>query len=694
MEEDNNYYLHDYIIEKVEDFLKHDEISELYRYLKSTWENLNVLIKEIEGKIVWEEAKKKIIILKKYIKIRERLEKERKMIIKKTNENVLDVFGSEKSRDAFDERFMKALEILNAWELYNYLKDLYGWKIIKNIVRDVEVRLNWKIDIKKFKEFKEYVDERENLKKKQEKIKESISNETHDIITEKFEQFGRLSRLFSDWRKNPDTRFWEEYQKILWGEVSWNTTETPNLENVEVWNDNETKNLSWDKPLASAESGGELVKDYCLFNLIDRKSDQWFTLSRFINQNNTSLWERNSMNCDLVNAISNISLDNFCEQEWFYRWVLFDSNDIVSSDEWQGNLSNPGVVDFSKMKLMNPSSMTCEECMKRIRNSIAHWDFRYLTDNGEVIIYINDKINKNNQIDENNYENRFEALIDPSFFDDWFCFGQYASDISCDFILQWNNGELRKENIYEYSKWWGEIPKLVNFLWPRFKENLTTILDNRYNAVRINLNQEKWGKEMEIINLEKTQEPWLLFWLLSENERPYVHNLLNAISISILNKVLKNPNISYNELFDNLAVDAIWSERKLFTFQDRDKIIKLCLDMLPDLMMLQWLKTFYINMLEIPENNRTLEEKQQAHIRNALVHWYYKIVHWKIILWDEKINKATWGRDISLEKNIYDIEALWNEAKEYEKNYHSRKNGFDSLAEWCSITKSKCKKYE
>ena len=72
MEEDNNYYLHDYIIEKVEDFLKHDEISELYRYLKSTWENLNVLIKKIEEKIVWEEAKKKIIILKKYIKTRKR----------------------------------------------------------------------------------------------------------------------------------------------------------------------------------------------------------------------------------------------------------------------------------------------------------------------------------------------------------------------------------------------------------------------------------------------------------------------------------------------------------------------------------------------------------------------------------------------------------------------------------------------
>jgi hypothetical protein len=55
----------------------------------------------------------------------------------------------------------------------------------------------------------------------------------------------------------------------------------------------------------------------------------------------------------------------------------------------------------------------------------------------------------------------------------------------------------------------------------------------------------------------------------------------------MLDKIMKNPNVSYNELFDNLAIETICSERNLFTFQDRNKIIKLCLDMLPDLLMLQ-----------------------------------------------------------------------------------------------------------
>jgi hypothetical protein len=100
--------------------------------------------------------------------------------------------------------------------------------------------------------------------------------------------------------------------------------------------------------------------------------------------------------------------------------------------------------------------------------------------------------------------------------------------------------------------------------------------------------------------------------------------------------------------------------------------------MLPDLLMLQWLKVFYVNILDIPENNRTLEQREQAHIRNALIHWYYKIVKWKIIIWDFDRNRniETFG------KRIYDIETLWNDAKEYEKVCHSRENGFDSLDKW------------
>jgi hypothetical protein len=32
-------------------------------------------------------------------------------------------------------------------------------------------------------------------------------------------------------------------------------------------------------------------------------------------------------------------------------------------------------------------------------------------------------------------------------------------------------------------------------------------LDEKYNAVKINLNQQKWEKELEIIDSEKNQEP-------------------------------------------------------------------------------------------------------------------------------------------------------------------------------------------
>ena len=663
--ENSNYQLHDYIIEKVKDFLKHDKIWELYRYLTLTWENIDDLVREIEEKITWEEEKKKIILLKKYIESREKREKDIGLIIKKTSGDLFDVLDDEKSKYEFDEKIINAFDILESWELYKFLKKLYCWKNIKDITIDIESRLNWKIDVKKFEKLEEYIDKRENYKKKLEKIKENTSMEIYDVMTERFEQFGRLSKLFSDWRKNPNLKFWEEYQKVLWGAASWNSIRIPDLENRDTWIRDETGNLSWDEAWDDTENGVESLKEYCLFNLIDRNSGQWFTLSNFINQNNISLWDRNSINYDLSNAISYICLDNFCEQEWFYRWKLFDSSEVIMSDEWQGNILTQGVIDFSKVKLENPSSMTCEECMKKIRNSIAHWDFMYLREDTWVAIYINDKM-------------WFEAFIEPSFFDDWFCFGQYASDISCDFILWWKNKEPWKERIYEYQNRWESMPKLVNFLWPQFKENVTTIFDNRYNAIRINLNQQWWEKELEIIDSEFTQEPWLLFWLLSENERPYVHNLLNVISITMLDKIMKNPNVSYNELFDNLAIETICSERNLFTFQDRNKIIKLCLDMLPDLLMLQWLKVFYVNILDIPENNRTLEQREQAHIRNALIHWYYKIVKWKIIIWDFDRNRniETFG------KRIYDIETLWNDAKEYEKVCHSRENGFDSLDKW------------
>lgn len=688
MEREENQ-LHGYIIEKVKDFLKNNEISELYRYLKQIWEDLDGFVKEIEEKIVWEEEKGKINLLKKYIKYRENIE----LMTKKTSEDLFDVLNSERSKEQFDEKIKNAFDILELWELHKYLKKLYTWKNIEYIIRDIESKLTWKVDWKKLKELREYIDKRENLKKKLEQIKEEISVEIYDVLRERFEQFGRLSKLFSDWRKNPDSKFWEEYQKIIWDEVSWDSGEAQNLRNTDVWNvdetwniswnsaeasnlknndvwwDSESKNITWDKSLENVKNNVWLQKEYCLFNLIDRKGSQWFTLSKFINQNNASSSEKISIDYDLVNAISNISLDNFCEQEWFYRWMLFNPNDVVSTDEWESNVPIQGVMDFSKIELMSPSSITCEECMIRIRNSIAHWDFMYLTEDSWVTIYINDK-------------KWFEAFIDSSFFDDWFCLGQYASDISCDFILWWNNRDSWKDNIYEYIYKWEKIPKLVNYLWQNFKESLTTVLDEKYNAVKINLNQQKWEKELEIIDSEKNQEPWLLFWLLSDNERPYVHNLLNAISVSMLNKILSNPNITYNELSNDLAVETIWSERNLFTFHDRDKIIKLCLDMLPDLLMLQWLKAFYVNILEIPDS-RTPKLKELAHIRNALIHWYYKIVNWKVIMWDFDIKRNKETR----EKRIYDIETLRNEAKKYENFYHSRKNGFSSLVNWIWLVK-------
>lgn len=689
--EKEGYQLHGYIIEKVKDFLKNNKISELYRYLKLTWEDFDGLVEEIEEKVIWEE-KEKINLLKNYIRRREKREKD--IVIKRTSKDLFDVLSGEKKGEELDEKIKNAFDILELRELCKFLKKIYYWKSVKYIIRDIEKRFTWRIDEKKLKELKEYVDKREKLKKELEQIKERTSAEIYDVMTERFEQFGRLSNLFSNWRKNPDLKFRDEYQKIIWDEVSGNSVETPNLENTDIWNLDETWNISWDraenpnlknidvwwdsepknntwnKPLEKVEKKVWLQKDYCLFNLVDRKGSEWFTISKFINKNNASLSEKKSMDYDLVNAISNMSLDNFCEQEWFYRWMLFDSSDVVSTDEWKGKVSTQWVIDFSQIELMSPNSITCEECMKRIRNSIAHWDFMYLTEDSWVTIYINDK-------------KWFEAFINPSFFDDWFNLGQYASDISCDFILRWNNWDSWKENIYEYSNKWEKIPKkLVNYLWQNFKENLTTILDEKYNAVRINLNQEKRKKELEIINSEKNQEPWLLFWLLSDNEKPYVHNLLNAISVSMLNKILRNPNITYNELSNDLADGTIWSERNLFTFHDRDEIIKLCLDMLPDLLMLQWLKAFYVNILEIPEN-RTTRLKELAHIRNALIHWYYKIVKWKIIIrdFDTKRNRET------LEKRIYDIETLRNEAKKYENYYHSRKNGFDSLEKWIWLTK-------
>ena len=160
MEREENQ-LHGYIIEKVKDFLKNNEISELYRYLKQIWEDLDGFVKEIEEKIVWEEEKGKINLLKKYIKYRENIE----LMTKKTSEDLFDVLNSERSKEQFDEKIKNAFYILELWELHKYLKKLYTWKNIEYIIRDIESKLTWKVDWKKLKELREYIDKRENLKK-------------------------------------------------------------------------------------------------------------------------------------------------------------------------------------------------------------------------------------------------------------------------------------------------------------------------------------------------------------------------------------------------------------------------------------------------------------------------------------------------------------------------------------------------
>ena len=483
-----------------------------------------------------------------------------------------------------------------------------------------------------------------------------------NLVWENFKKYIRLCKVFFEWKDHPESSFIDIYSSIV-GKPLSDTREFPNCH--ESWNEIE----NWMNLDCNIKEEPPVGRDYCLFHIL-RKKESGF-LSNFLMKHKDILcsW-KNDLVYDLINSILDISFSNFCEQEDFYRNLLQTNSHIIYKDETADitfeSIDNRCGFDFRKVKLLEPGSLTVEDFLRFTRNALSHWDLKYIFDGNNVSVYLK--------------SSDFEVLIDPSFFDIGFYFSSYANFLPCNFIENhvsnipdktqyiYESILCKRENVSSPTNW--------SEIWER---DISYLLNTSYHPQMINLSGTERINEVHLLNFfRKSIEFPILFWLVSDTDRMYVHNLFSAVSIIILNKIQENPNITYEMLKDMVWV--MWRDLDLFTLDGWNKklaIMKLCFDMLPYLIMLQWLKIFYNNILDIPKDNRDSREKRHAHIRNALCHWFYKIVWWKIILWD--MNKHLPGSPMTLCKSIYDISDLFNEAMFEELKYHSRYNGFDEI---------------
>lgn len=473
-------------------------------------------------------------------------------------------------------------------------------------------------------------------------INSNVPNELFDILNsdeigkekEVFNSLNRLSRLFIEWSKHPELSFIELYNSVCGGNNEYEDIRIrqddgglkPNIDDSPSYINNE--------------------RDFCLFNLtLDHKHK--FKLSEFLRKN----FSKQQYNYDLINTILYTFFDNFCEQLEYF--AFFEDGDTIDNNG-HINIQNPekqSILNFSAVKLQKPESLSLKDCTTCIRNAIAHKEY-HIIQRDEMYI-------------KTDYNNGFEAIIDLSFFDDCFNFAQHSKTLPLDYTKNenWVRRAFKYENIDGT-----QIPSINAMMLDDPQKTFPDIFTNDYKHVGINTNDARRDKE---------RVEWLLandvnFWLISDTNKPYVHNLFNAVLLSVLETIFENPNITYKDLVDKATISKLCDKLNLFSMDDRYKIISLCMGMIWDVFSLWKLKMFYINMLDIPENNRTLEQQEDAHKRNALIHWYYNIANWIIIMWD--IDKRNWWR-MSWDKHIYSFADIFADANFQNKLQKSMSRG-------------------
>ena len=391
-------------------------------------------------------------------------------------------------------------------------------------------------------------------------------------------------------------------------------------------------------------------RNYCLFNLESWKDNDGFCLNDFLDKiDEISNYKPNS----LINVLLSQYCNNFVEFEEFYR------------DKIKQSLIDTSLIDFWKVHVLKGENINLYD----IRCWLAHNVSFYKDKKWKWLVHIERE--KDNGV-------KIIADIEPSFFDDVLKLPSTCKDLECDVLTLW---KWKRINLAKHR--YNSKNRPLDFMEndDRFSGVLSTAFNQNY------LYKKKEIKEMcDKITSSDFLVSWPTLWLASKVNRPYVHNLFSIICITLFYQIIKNPNIAYKEI-ERKTTEEI--SNNIFTIDNKEYIIKFCIENIESRLKLQCLKTYYINIYKKVNEKRTnkwnkkpngkqrrnAHEERMTHIRNALTHWRYTIIWNNINMRDEGRTNGVQPTKADDEYCSTNIDELYNEVLWQELAYEKSRDG-------------------
>ncbi len=399
-------------------------------------------------------------------------------------------------------------------------------------------------------------------------------------------------------------------------------------------------------------AGDGTYRDYCLFNLIWWKDDDWFYLNDFLNK------------IDKISQNKPFPLINFL--------LCMYCNNFVEFREFYNNKIDDSYIDTSKIHPLQWEKLNLYD----IRCWLAH-NVSFYKKNWKWWVHI--------KVDRRGTHK--EADIEPSFFDEVLRLPATSINIDCDVVTYWKKKSFWiSSHKYRYNN---NQDRPINHMkddWT-FSEALSTRFSENHQYKKHEI--DELCRQITSNNFEVF---WNTIWLVSSINRPYVHNLFSVIIINIIYQMIKNPNIKYKDLENNLIKEMAGHT---FTIQNKKEILKFCFKHVDSRLKVQALKTYYINIFnkDIQRHSDTLQEKleysssqnpemeyhkhiiKMCHIRNALAHWHYTIIWNQINMWDinkDGLIRSNWNRNADEEYCSTDINELYNDVLKKEIKFEEK----------------------
>lgn len=445
--------------------------------------------------------------------------------------------------------------------------------------------------------------------------------------------------------------------------------------------------------------------DFCLFNLVWKwKTDVWGTewstwLIWWINWLNYPppwSWERCKLFClnDFFNYIETIKND---KQRGLIKFIfsMYCNNFIEFREFYHDKIYNSEIDNSMIQSMINQKVHPSDKItLYDIRCWLAH-DVSFDKDkkSWKWLIHIN--------VGNRNGEKQVD--IEPSFFDEVLRLPSTYSNLDFDAIERWKNRKIKNYYTFKHrgiSDTNKPINNMVND--SEFKQAQLEKIFNKKLYKKIKKDKVEIKNMKNLITSQGLDVSWYTLWLVSDTNRPYVHNLLSIVAINVYYQMLKNPSISYENLV-NMTVKSL--SNNLFTLQNTKNIITLCLDNINNWMKVQLLKTFYINIFkkdwELSSEKRKNETKEflaktdsnkigekyneyineMRHIRNALAHWRYFVIWDCIKMWDinkkdEVVRGSTMDSKFKNDKNewVFSIQSLYEQTLDQELKFENKEN--------------------